>query len=186
LDYSGNQLSRLSVLFFNIYSSNADDEIQHIAMEVSPLLSEFGNDVNLNEKLFHRIKAVYEKKDSLSLTTEQQTLLENTYKNFARNGALLNDLQKDELRELDKELSQLSLVFGAKVLNDTNAYELVVENESDLAGLPKTILLKLEKQLKPKAKRVGFSRSTIRYIYLSLPTSKIAICARKWCWQRMH
>ena len=136
LDYSGNQLSRLSVLFFNIYSSNADDEIQHIAMEVSPLLSEFGNDVNLNEKLFHRIKAVYEKKDSLSLTTEQQTLLENTYKNFARNGALLNDLQKDELRELDKELSQLSLVFGAKVLNDTNAYELVVENESDLAGLP--------------------------------------------------
>ena len=136
LDYSGNQLSRLSVLFFNIYSSNADDEIQHIAMEVSPLLSEFGNDVNLNEKLFHRIKAVYEKKDSLSLTTEQQTLLENTFKNFARNGALLNELQKDELRELDKELSQLSLVFGAKVLNDTNAYELVVENESDLAGLP--------------------------------------------------
>jgi peptidyl-dipeptidase Dcp len=137
LDYSGNQLSRLSVLFFNIYSSNADDEIQHIAMEVSPLLSEFGNDVNLNEKLFHRIKAVYEKKDSLSLTTEQQTLLENTFKNFARNGALLNELQKDELRELDKEMSQLSLVFGAKVLNDTNAYQLLINNESDLAGLPK-------------------------------------------------
>lgn len=136
LDYSGNQLSRLSVLFFNIYSSNADDEIQHIAMEVSPLLSEFGNDVNLNEKLFHRIKAVYEKKDRLSLTTEQQTLLENTYKNFARNGALLNDLQKDELRELDKEMSQLSLVFGAKVLNDTNAYELLIDNQNDLAGLP--------------------------------------------------
>jgi len=152
LDYSGNQLSRLSVLFFNIYSSNADDEIQHIAMEVSPLLSEFGNDVNLNEKLFHRIKAVYEKKDSLSLTTEQQTLLENTYKNFARNGALLNDLQKDELRELDKELSQLSLVFGAKVLNDTNAYELVVENESDLAGLPIDNITEAREAAKAKGK----------------------------------
>lgn len=152
LDYSGNQLSRLSVLFFNIYSSNADDEIQHIAMEVSPLLSEFGNDVNLNEKLFHRIKAVYEKKDRLSLTTEQQTLLENTYKNFARNGALLNDLQKDELRELDKELSQLSLVFGAKVLNDTNAYELLIDNESDLAGLPIDNITEAREAAKAKGK----------------------------------
>lgn len=152
LDYSGNQLSRLSVLFFNIYSSNADDEIQQIAMEVSPLLSEFGNDVNLNEKLFHRIKAVYEKKDSLSLTTEQQTLLENTYKNFARNGALLNDLQKDELRELDKELSQLSLVFGAKVLNDTNAYELLIDNESDLVGLPKDNVAEAREAAKTKGK----------------------------------
>lgn len=152
LDYSGNQLSRLSVLFFNIYSSNADDEIQHIAMEVSPLLSEFGNDVNLNEKLFHRIKAVYEKKDRLSLTTEQQTLLENTYKNFARNGALLNDLQKDELRELDKELSQLSLVFGAKVLNDTNSFELLIDNESDLAGLPKDNITEAREAAKAKGK----------------------------------
>ena len=152
LDYSGNQLSRLSVLFFNIYSSNADDEIQHIAMEVSPLLSEFGNDVNLNEKLFHRIKAVYEKKDSLSLTTEQKTLLENTFKNFARNGALLNELQKDELRELDKELSQLSLVFGAKVLNDTNAYELWVENENDLAGLPIDNITEAREAAKAKGK----------------------------------
>jgi peptidyl-dipeptidase Dcp len=152
LDYSGNQLSRLSVLFFNIYSSNADDEIQHIAMEVSPLLSEFGNDVNLNEKLFHRIKAVYEKKDSLSLTTEQQTLLENTFKNFARNGALLNELQKDELRELDKELSQLSLVFGAKVLNDTNAYELLIDNESDLAGLPIDNITEAREAAKAKGK----------------------------------
>ncbi|MBL7799722.1 MAG: M3 family metallopeptidase [Chitinophagales bacterium] len=152
LDYSGNQLSRLSVLFFNIYSSNADDEIQHIAMEVSPLLSEFGNDVNLNEKLFHRIKAVYEKKDSLSLTTEQHTLLENTFKNFARNGALLNELQKDELRELDKELSQLSLVFGAKVLNDTNAYELLIDNESDLAGLPIDNITEARETAKAKGK----------------------------------
>lgn len=152
LDYSGNQLSRLSVLFFNIYSSNADDEIQKIAMEVSPLLSEFGNDVNLNEKLFHRIKAVYERKDSLSLTTEQRTLLENTYKNFARNGALLNDLQKDELRELDKELSQLSLVFGAKVLNDTNAYELLIDNENDLAGLPKDNITEAREAAKAKGK----------------------------------
>jgi Zn-dependent oligopeptidase len=152
LDYSGNQLSRLSVLFFNIYSSNADDEIQHIAMEVSPLLSEFGNDVNLNEKLFHRIKAVYEKKDSLSLTTEQHTLLENTFKNFARNGALLNELQKDELRELDKELSQLSLVFGAKVLNDTNAYELLIDNESDLAGLPIDNITEAREAAKAKGK----------------------------------
>lgn len=152
LDYSGNQLSRLSVLFFNIYSSNADDEIQHIAMEVSPLLSEFSNDVNLNEKLFHRIKAVYAKKDSLSLTTEQHTLLENTYKNFARNGALLNELQKDELRELDKELSQLSLVFGAKVLNDTNAYALLIDNESDLAGLPIDNITEAREAAKAKGK----------------------------------
>ncbi len=169
LDYSGNQLSRLTSLFFNIYSSNADNEIQHIAMEVSPLLSEFGNDVNLNEKLFHRIKAVYEKKDSFSLTTEQQTLLENTFKNFARNGALLNDLQKDELRELDKELSQLSLVFGAKVLNDTNAYELLIDNESDLAGLPQDNITQAQEAAKAKGKE-GYLFTLDYPVYLPFVT----------------
>ena len=136
LDYSGEELDRLSSIFFNLNSAETNDEIQKIAQEVSPLLSEFGNDITLNEALFKRVKAVYDSKSTLDLTTEQATLLDKRYKGFSRNGANLTEDKKTKLRAIDKELSQLKLKFGEHILAETNAYELHLTNEDDLSGLP--------------------------------------------------
>ena len=136
LDYSGEQLDRVTSLFFNLNSAETNDEIQKIAQKVSPLLSEFSNDIRLNKKLFKRIKALYEIKDDLNLTPEQNMLLEKKYKSFSRNGANLPDDKKQKLREIDKKLSKLNLKFGENVLAETNNYELLITNPKDLSGLP--------------------------------------------------
>jgi len=136
MEFSGNQLDRVSSLFFNLNSAETNDEIQQIAQEVSPLLTEFGNDVTLNPALFKRVKAVYESKDSLDLSPEQLTLLDNSYKGFSRNGANLTDEDKTTLREIDNKLSKLKLTYGENILAETNGYELHIEDEKDLAGLP--------------------------------------------------
>lgn len=136
LELSGEKLSRVSSIFFNLNSAETSDEIQKIAQEISPLLSDFGNDVRLNEKLFQRIKTIYDQKDLLELSAEQAYLLEKKYKGFSRNGANLSDENKAKLREIDKELSRISLQFGQNVLAETNNYELHITNEDDLKGLP--------------------------------------------------
>ena len=137
LDFSGKQLDRISSVFFNLNSAETNDEIQKIAQEISPILSEFGNDITLNEALFKRVKAVYDQKDSLTtLTTEEQTLLDKKYKSFSRNGANLNDDKKKRLREIDAELSKLKLKFGENVLAETNKFEMHLTDEADLDGLP--------------------------------------------------
>ena len=136
LDFSGEQLNRISSIFFNLNSAETNDVIQKIAQEVSPLLSEFSNDITLNEDLFKRVKAVYDIKDALDLTVEQQTLLDKKYKSFSRNGANLLEDKKQELRDIDKQLSQLTLKFGENVLAETNAFEMLINNEKDLSGLP--------------------------------------------------
>ena len=136
MELSGEKLGRISSIFFNLNSAETNDEIQEIAQEVSPLLSEFGNDVRLNQDLFERIKVVYNQKDSLNLTDEQAYLLEKKYKGFSRNGANLNEEDKNKLREIDKQLSMLSLQFGQNVLAETNAYELIITDKNDLKGLP--------------------------------------------------
>jgi len=136
MELSGEKLGRISSIFFNLNSAETNDEIQKIAQEVSPLLSEFGNDVRLNQDLFERIKVVYNQKDSLNLTDEQAYLLEKKYKGFSRNGANLNEEDKNKLREIDKQLSMLSLQFGQNVLAETNAYELIITDKNDLKGLP--------------------------------------------------
>lgn len=136
MELSGEKLGRISSIFFNLNSAETNDEIQKIAQEVSPLLSEFGNDVRLNQDLFERIKVVYNQKDSLNLTDEQAYLLEKKYKGFSRNGANLNEEDKNKLREIDKQLAMLSLQFGQNVLAETNAYELIITDENDLKGLP--------------------------------------------------
>ena len=136
MEFSGIQLDRVSSLFFNLNSAETNDEIQQIAQEVSPLLTEFGNDVTLNPALFKRVKAVYESKDSLDLSPEQLTLLDNSYKGFSRNGANLTDEDKTTLREIDNKLSKLKLTYGENILAETNGYELHIEDEKDLAGLP--------------------------------------------------
>lgn len=136
LDFAGQQLDRISSVFFNLNSAETNEEIQKIAQEVSPLLSEFGNDITLNQGLFQRIKTVYEQRDSLELDPEQNTLLEKKYKSFSRNGANLNDTDKKRLREIDAELAKLKLTFGENVLAETNKYEMLLTNEEDLKGLP--------------------------------------------------
>ena len=136
LDFSGETLDRISSIFFNLNSAETNENIQRIAQEVSPLLSEFGNDVALNEDLFKRVKSVYELKDTLKLTTEQATLLDKKYKSFSRNGANLPEDKKLKLREIDKQLSQLKLKFGENVLAETNTFEMLITKKSDLSGLP--------------------------------------------------
>jgi peptidyl-dipeptidase Dcp len=136
LDFSGEQLDRLSSIFFNLNSAETCDEMQKIAQEVSPLLTEFSNDIALNEELFKRVKTVYDQKDNLNLTTEQATLLDKKFKGFSRNGALLNEDDKLKLREIDTELAKLKLTYGENVLAETNNYQLHITNEADLIGLP--------------------------------------------------
>ena len=136
MEFSGNQLDRVSSFFFNLNSAETNDEIQEIAQEVSPLLTEFGNDVTLNPVLFQRVKAVYDTLADLDLTPEQTTLLENSYKGFSRNGANLNEVDKKTLREIDTNLSKLKLTYGENLLAETNGYELHLTTERDLAGLP--------------------------------------------------
>ncbi|GLB48806.1 M3 family metallopeptidase [Neptunitalea lumnitzerae] len=136
LEYAGYNLDRLTSMFFNLNSAETNDTIQKQAQEISPLLSEFSNDIRLNEQLFERIKTVYESKDNLDLSPEQTMLLDKKYKGFSRNGANLPEDKKNTLRDIDKELSKLSLQFGENVLADTQSFELLITNEEDLKGLP--------------------------------------------------
>jgi peptidyl-dipeptidase Dcp len=140
LDFAGNPLDRLSSIFFNLNSAETSEEMQKIAQEVSPLLTEFSNDITLNEDLFKRIKAIHDKKDRLDLTAEQHTLLDKKYKGFVRNGALLNEEQKTKLRDIDTKLSKLKLTFGENILAETNNYHLHITAETDLKGLPEGVV----------------------------------------------
>ncbi|MGO3238649.1 MAG: M3 family metallopeptidase, partial [Psychroflexus halocasei] len=125
--------------FFNLNSAETNPEIQKTAQEVSPLLSEFSNDLLLNEKLFARIKSIYNQKSELDLNDEQERLLDKVYKNFTRNGANLEKEKQAQLRDIDKQLSQLSLQFGENVLAETNAFELHIEDEKELDGVPESV-----------------------------------------------
>jgi peptidyl-dipeptidase Dcp len=136
MDNAGALLSKVIGVFFNVLSSDSDAERQAIAQEVSPKLSKSSDDIYLNEKLFARVKAVYEQKDRLNLDVESASLLDKVYKTFARNGANLNDAEKATLRKINEELSLLSVQYGQNVLEDNNAFQIVVDNEADLAGLP--------------------------------------------------
>jgi len=139
LDFTGEKLNRITSIFFNLNSAETNDAIQKIAQEVSPWLSEFRNDITLNEALFGRVKAVFDNKENLDLTPEQQMLLEKQYKGFARNGANLDDEKKSKLREIDAKLSKLSLQFGENVLAETNAFEMHLTKEEEVSGLPDSV-----------------------------------------------
>ncbi|HCO67744.1 MAG TPA: peptidase M3 [Dysgonomonas sp.] len=135
LDESGDVLDRVSAVFNGIKGAKNDEEIQKIAEEISPLLSEHRDNIYLNEKLFARIESVYNDSVNTNRTTEQKKLIEKYYKTFVRSGIKLNQAQKDRLREINKELSLLSLTFGKNLLAETNNYQLVVDNPKDLSGL---------------------------------------------------
>lgn len=140
LDYAGYKLDRITSAFFNINSAETNETIQKTAQEVSPLLSEFSNDITLNETLFKRVKHVFDIKDSLELSREQQVLLKKKYKGFSRNGANLPEDKKARLREIDTQLSKLALTFGENILAETNKFELHITDEADLAGLPESTI----------------------------------------------
>ncbi len=139
LDYSGDRLARVSSIFFNLNSAETSPEMQKIAQKVAPVLSEFSNDISLNARLFERIRAVYENPPE-ELSPEQRRLLDQRYKSFRRNGALLGEEQKARLRSIDSRLSSLSLTFGERVLAESNAYTLHVTDPDRLAGLPDSLL----------------------------------------------
>ena len=136
LENTGLQLDRVTSIFFNLNSAETNEEIQRIAQEVSPLLSEFSNDILLNEALFKRVKEVYKTKEQLPLNGEEKMLLEKQYKGFSRNGANLSETEKLELRKIDAELSKLKLSFGENVLAETNKFEMLISDEGALSGLP--------------------------------------------------
>ncbi|MDX1829395.1 MAG: M3 family metallopeptidase [Lutibacter sp.] len=153
LDFSGQMLDRISSIFFNLNSAETSEEIQKIAQEVSPLLTKFSNDITLNKKLFKRVQLVYDIKDELDLTKEQDTLLTNKYKSFVRNGANLKSKEKEKLRKIDTELAKVKLNFGENVLAETNAFELHITNKEELNGLPETSLELAEITAKQRNKK---------------------------------
>lgn len=139
LEFSGRRLDDLCNLFFNLNEACTDDEMQRIALEVSPLLTAFSNDVSLNPALFDRVRKVYEKRADLTLTTEQNRLLEKSYKGFVRGGAALADADKERFRELTTELGQLSLQFNQHVLAATNAFTLHLTDSAQVSELPESV-----------------------------------------------
>lgn len=139
LEFSGRQLDDLCNLFFNLNEACTDDEMQRIALEVSPLLTAFSNDVSLNPALFDRVRKVYEKRADLILTAEQNRLLEKSYKGFVRGGAALADADKERFRELTTELGQLSLQFNQHVLAATNAFTLHLTDPAQVSELPESV-----------------------------------------------
>lgn len=136
LDRAGDKLGRITSVLFNLNSAETNKEFQSAAQEVSPLLTSFSNDITLNEKLFRRIKSLYNARDTADLTTEQNMLLEMKFRNFILGGAGLKDEEKKRFREISEELSTLSLKFEENVLEETNSFELHITDKNDLAGLP--------------------------------------------------
>lgn len=150
LAYSGSQLDVVSHIFFNLNSAETNDQIQQIAQEISPLLTEFSSKISQNEMLFGRIKQVFDQKDTLSLNTEQQTLLDETYKGFVRNGALLSNDDKKKLEQINRDLSIKSLQFGQNVLAATNAYYKHIQDKNELKGIPESILSQYAEEAKER------------------------------------
>lgn len=152
LERSGKLLNKVSSAFFNVLNAEADDEMMEISQKVSPKLSESSNNIYLNERLFARVKSIYEQKEQLDLSTEDARLLEDTFESFSVRGANLNQEDKEIYRKLSTELSVLSLTFDQNALKDKNRYELLLTDEKDLAGLPESICEAAALRAKEKGK----------------------------------
>ncbi len=139
LEHAGTTLNRVSGIFYNLLEADTNAELQSIAEEVSPLMTEYSMYVSLNKPLFEKVKYVYERRENLGLEQDQLRILENSYKSFSRNGANLNDEDKERYGKISEELSLATLAFGKNVLAATNAYTLNVTDSADLAGLPEYV-----------------------------------------------
>lgn len=139
LENSGQLLTNVSRVFSNLNSANTNDAIQALDKELAPVFSAHRDEVNLNADLFERVKAVYDNRDSQGLDAEDEKLLEETYKRFVRSGANLSEEDKEKLKEINSNISSLTVQFGQNMLAETNAFELIIDNEEDLAGLPEAL-----------------------------------------------
>ena len=139
MEYAGQTLSKVASIFYAVMEAHTDDEKQQIAEQISPMLTEYSMYVSLNNDLFQRVKAVYEKKDELGLDQDQMTLLEDNYKSFVRGGANLSDEDKAVYSKLSEELSLATLQFSKNVLAATNAYTLHITDSTELGGLPEFV-----------------------------------------------
>ena len=139
MEISGRTLNRVAGIFYNLMEANTNDQMQEIAEKIAPMMTEYSMYVSLNDALFQRVKAVYEKKDALGLEQDQMKLLEDSYKGFVRGGANLSAEDKEQYSKWSEELSLLTLQFSKNVLAATNAYTLNVTDEADLAGLPEYV-----------------------------------------------
>ncbi len=140
MESTGSLLRKVGSVFGVLNGSMTNDNMQNIAKEIAPLRSRHWDNIMLNEKLFQRIKAVYEQKDKLDLTTEQNTLLVKYYKDFVRSGANLDEEKKTRLKEINQEVSILTVKFGENVLKENNRFEMVIDKKKDLAGLPQAVI----------------------------------------------
>ncbi|MDD3788491.1 MAG: M3 family metallopeptidase, partial [Petrimonas sp.] len=152
MEYSGELLNKVSSVFFNLLSAESNDEMMEISQRLSPKLSEHGNNINLNEKLFNRVKAVYDVRNTSGLTPEQIRLVEKYYQGFEDSGATLSPEDKAKYRKLSAELSLASLEFGQNSLKETNKYEMLLTDKADLAGLPESVLDAAAAKAKSKGK----------------------------------
>jgi len=139
MDYCGDLLKKVSSVFFNLYSADTNEGMEKIATEITPILSEHNDNIYLNDKLFTRVKNVYDNRTKLGLNDEQIRLIEKYHRNFIRSGAALKPEQKAILREINKELALAQITFGQNVLTETNTYKRIVDNEAELAGLPESV-----------------------------------------------
>ena len=138
LDRAGGLLNQVAGVFYNVLEADGNDEMNAIAEQLSPMISELSDGIILNDALFQRVKAVYEQRETLGLNDEQMRLLTETFKSFAQNGANLPEDKKARLKEINQELGLLSLQFGNNVVAETNAYQLFITDEAQLAGLPES------------------------------------------------
>ena len=153
LAYVGLELDRLTAMFFNLNSAETNETLQAEAQHISPLLTDYSNDIRLNEALFKRVETVYKTRNYLSASPEQHTLLEKTYKSFTRNGANLSLNDKEHLRRIDKELAHLKLKFSENVLAETQHYQWVITHKEELSGLPDFVLEMLATEAKKHHKK---------------------------------
>lgn len=140
LDKAGQLLTKVNSVFFSLASANTNDSIQKLEVEITPLLSAYSDDILLNSALFEKIKSIYDERANLSLTPEQNFLLENLYKSFVRNGALLKGADQDSLKKFNEELSVLSVKFGQNILGENKKFRLIIDNKDELKGLPESVI----------------------------------------------
>lgn len=157
IDNAGSTLRKVTSVLYNLTSAHTNDELQKLSQEMAPTLSEHNDNIYLNDELFQKVKAVYDQHlvstpETLQLTDEQKMLLNETYKRFVRSGANLSSEDKETLKSLNSQLSVLSLQYGDNLLSETNSYELVIDNEADLAGLPKELIAAAAEEAKNKGK----------------------------------
>ena len=140
LDRCGELLNKVASVFYGQNSACTSDEMQAVSREISPLLSQHSDDITMNAALFKRVKYVYDHQSEEKLDKEQKKLLEETYKSFVRSGANLSADKQEQLRKLNQEISMLQLTFGQNMLAETNAFQLIIDNKDDLAGLPQNLI----------------------------------------------